>query len=723
MEGHVAMEWKDPNPGPESLMSFQTRAVRPDTIAGHSNEDVKAGFEKHGLSVAISSPQEEGRSLPLTPQFGQKTSPGSSLAERMQARTGFKVPKLNMPFSTAAGADNSVPGAPSPYLTIPPGLSPATLLESPVFVSNAMGQPSPTTGKLFMLGGTNDNDPIRFGGPPVGDGPDAFSFKPLDLKSSHYTAEAMKVMNDKICLRTNDRRNKILSLLSRLKLKTQPVQEANLLGQLNQQNHNVQTNMNSGGPRDSKLSRPASGAGAGNEHVSPPDYGQTAEEGDAREDYPAMAATAPADDGYSWRKYGQKQVKHSEYPRSYFKCTHPNCLVKKKVERSLEGHITEIIYKGAHNHPKPTPSRRPGVQQPVHPFGDAGVQADAVTTTWGHSRQTQRKSTTSRGVRVFRMAWTPRRRRPQFPVEYAPRGFGSPEGADVTSAATDEVDGDDRVTLGSMPQGGADAEGDELESKRRKLESYAIDLSTASRAVREPRVVIQTTSEVDILDDGYRWRKYGQKVVKGNPNPRSYYKCTHPGCTVRKHVERASHDLKSVITTYEGKHNHEVPAARNSGGHQSTAAAAAGAGGGPRRPEHPSSVHDCLMMRHLGGCGVPFGLPPPSRDPLAPMGNYPTYPFTALGGGGPTSLPSLPMPAGKLGAVEGLKLPVLATSSPLHQQHPLLRHRQAMQAAALVAAPMADVKVEGNVAGGVTAAPSSVYQQMMRSGLRLGHQM
>lgn len=50
----------------------------------------------------------------------------------------------------------------------------------------------------------------------------------------------------------------------------------------------------------------------------------------------------------------------------------------------------------------------------------------------------------------------------------------------------------------------------------------SIDMvAAASRAVREPRVVVQTTSEVDILDDGYRWRKYGQKVVKGNPNPRS----------------------------------------------------------------------------------------------------------------------------------------------------------------------------------------------------------
>ena len=45
-------------------------------------------------------------------------------------------------------------------------------------------------------------------------------------------------------------------------------------------------------------------------------------------------------------------------------------------------------------------------------------------------------------------------------------------------------------------------------------------MSGATRAIREPRVVVQTTSEVDILDDGYRWRKYGQKVVKGNPNPR-----------------------------------------------------------------------------------------------------------------------------------------------------------------------------------------------------------
>lgn len=41
-----------------------------------------------------------------------------------------------------------------------------------------------------------------------------------------------------------------------------------------------------------------------------------------------------------------------------------------------------------------------------------------------------------------------------------------------------------------------------------------------SRAVKEPRVVVQTISDVDVLIDGFKWRKYGQKVVKGNTNPR-----------------------------------------------------------------------------------------------------------------------------------------------------------------------------------------------------------
>lgn len=98
-----------------------------------------------------------------------------------------------------------------------------------------------------------------------------------------------------------------------------------------------------------------------NGHPSSPDEGpEQSEENQNREDCSAPV-TAPGEDGYNWRKYGQKQVKNSEHPRSYYKCTHPSCPVKKKVERSVEGHVTEIVYRGSHTHPLPLPSRRSSV--------------------------------------------------------------------------------------------------------------------------------------------------------------------------------------------------------------------------------------------------------------------------------------------------------------------------------------------------------------------------
>ncbi|KAJ0797227.1 putative transcription factor WRKY family [Helianthus annuus] len=75
---------------------------------------------------------------------------------------------------------------------------------------------------------------------------------------------------------------------------------------------------------------------------------------------------------------------------------------------------------------------------------------------------------------------------------------------------------------------------------------------------KEARFAFMTRTEIDHLDDGYRWRKYGQKAVKNSHFPRSYYRCTSASCNVKKRVERCMGDSSYVITTYEGQHNHPV---------------------------------------------------------------------------------------------------------------------------------------------------------------------
>ncbi|XP_044492607.1 probable WRKY transcription factor 75 [Mangifera indica] len=80
----------------------------------------------------------------------------------------------------------------------------------------------------------------------------------------------------------------------------------------------------------------------------------------------------------------------------------------------------------------------------------------------------------------------------------------------------------------------------------------------SGKKISKPRYAFQTRSQVDILDDGYRWRKYGQKAVKNNKFPRSYYRCTHQGCNVKKQVQRLTKDEGVVVTTYEGMHSHPI---------------------------------------------------------------------------------------------------------------------------------------------------------------------
>ncbi|KAK9159342.1 hypothetical protein Scep_005916 [Stephania cephalantha] len=60
----------------------------------------------------------------------------------------------------------------------------------------------------------------------------------------------------------------------------------------------------------------------------------------------------PPEDGFTWRKYGQKEILGSMFPRGYFRCTHKNfygCEAKKQVQRlDQDANIFEVTYYGHH---------------------------------------------------------------------------------------------------------------------------------------------------------------------------------------------------------------------------------------------------------------------------------------------------------------------------------------------------------------------------------------
>ncbi|KAK4797594.1 hypothetical protein SAY86_029920 [Trapa natans] len=206
----------------------------------------------------------------------------------------------------------------------------------------------------------------------------------------------------------------------------------------------------------------------------------------------------PSYDGYNWRKYGQKQVKGSEYPRSYYKCTDNYYYVRKK---------DEIVYRGEHTHPKFRPPKR----------GSSHYKCGLAEPD----------------IRLV--------------IKSSNVGSATPDNSCGFSAHGD--DGSKRVEV--------EDDVDEHTTKRRRNENPPAE--AGSCGLLESRVVVQDSVEPDITGDGFRWRKYGQKAVKGNPYPRCYYRCTAFRCNVRKHVERVSDDPTTFMTTYEGTHNHEMP--------------------------------------------------------------------------------------------------------------------------------------------------------------------
>ncbi|KAK4785542.1 hypothetical protein SAY86_002231 [Trapa natans] len=291
-----------------------------------------------------------------------------SIAERRAAKCGFNIAPISIPrLRTSSSVANPCGwgGGSSPCrLTISPGISPTALLDSPTMVPNSQAL-SPTTGTLMyqllseeeerkVMNSENHNHREN------DEGSWSFPIKPNPFPVSHSCFSDQGTAGfdvDFIYGSSLMNFDMQASFPTGDYDKTSPVNSSSseeavygVDAEMKPTIHAASSEANSDG-KDANGTPPA---------PTEKDFVQEDDVREAKGPYDSLGLVKTAEDGYNWRKYGQKQVKGSEYPRSYYKCTNTNCQVKKKVERSHDGQITEIIYKGAHNHPKPQPPRRGG---------------------------------------------------------------------------------------------------------------------------------------------------------------------------------------------------------------------------------------------------------------------------------------------------------------------------------------------------------------------------
>ncbi|KAK7388370.1 hypothetical protein VNO78_23186 [Psophocarpus tetragonolobus] len=256
-------------------------------------------------------------------------------------------------------------------------------------------------------------------------------------------------------------------------------------------------------------------------------------------------ARASSSDGYNWRKYGQKQVKSPTGSRSYYRCTHSDCCAKKIECCNHLGHVIEIVYKSEHSHDPPLKTN--SIRESKFLSSSEPIVENSVPV---------------QPVRV---------------LKDSDPSISSKESLQEVPCSTDKkrqnssnISGNGKVML-------KEEHVNESEPKKRMKKGDLTDMDSPVKPGKKPKFVVHAAGDVGISGDGYRWRKYGQKMVKGNPHPRNYYRCTSAGCPVRKHIEIAVDNSDAVIITYKGVHDHDMPVPKKRHGPPSAPLVAAAA--------------------------------------------------------------------------------------------------------------------------------------------------
>ncbi|KAF5786533.1 putative transcription factor WRKY family [Helianthus annuus] len=210
-------------------------------------------------------------------------------------------------------------------------------------------------------------------------------------------------------------------------------------------------------------------------------------------------------DVYHWRKYGQKEILGSKYQREYYRCSFKHtrgCRALKQVQRTTEHPpVFEVCYIGEHT-----------------------CHTDLLSSCSSITTESASINTDS----YFEIA-----KRPQLVDVNKIKSIITRDAKGIQQLKVRPSDSSTANESASVITDGHF----ELAQRPQMLESNNSSITTSKSQLK---IKVKGTTE-----DGYSWRKYGEKNILDSKYPREYYRCSYKvesGCRAQKQVQRSTED-------------------------------------------------------------------------------------------------------------------------------------------------------------------------------------